>query len=90
MQTITFTFLEFEFPSKNFSLVQLVSTKLSEFFEKFRKKTLRTRGHCALGSPRAGRVFDLVQTRYLLKHEYCYKEKKCTSEYKLELGDRCT
>jgi hypothetical protein len=37
MQIVIFTFLEFEFPSKNFSLVRLVSTKLSEFFEKFRK-----------------------------------------------------
>jgi hypothetical protein len=37
MPTVIFAFLEFDFPSKNFSLVQLVSTKLSEFFENFEK-----------------------------------------------------
>jgi hypothetical protein len=90
MQTVIFTFLEFEFPSKNFSLVRSVSTKLSEFFEKFRKKMLRERGHCALGSPREESVFDLVQRRFLLKHKYCHKRKKCTTEYELVLGDKCT
>jgi hypothetical protein len=32
MQDVIFTFREFEFPLKNFSLVQSVSTKLSDFF----------------------------------------------------------
>jgi hypothetical protein len=32
MQAVIFTFREFEFPLKNFSLVRSVSTKLSEFF----------------------------------------------------------
>jgi hypothetical protein len=42
MQAVIFTFLEFEFPSKNLSLVRLVSTNLSEFFE---KKIEKRRGH---------------------------------------------
>jgi hypothetical protein len=32
MQAVIFTFREFEFPLKIFSLVRSVSTKLSEFF----------------------------------------------------------
>jgi hypothetical protein len=87
MQTVIFAFFEFEFPSKNFSLVQSVSTKLSEFFEKFQKKMLRTRGQCALGSPRAGSVFALVQRHCLLKHKHCHREKRYTTKYKIELGD---
>jgi hypothetical protein len=43
MQTVIFTFLEFEFPLKKFSLVRPVSTKLSEFFENFRKNVEDTR-----------------------------------------------
>jgi hypothetical protein len=82
MQTVIFTFLEFEFPSKNFSLVRSVSTKLSEFLKNF-EKTLRTRGHCALGSPRAGSVFALVQRRYLLKH--FHKEKGTQLNIRLNL-----
>jgi hypothetical protein len=74
MQTVIFSFLEFELPSKNFSLVRLVSTKLSEFSEKFRKIVEDVR-HCALGSPRAGSVFALVQRRCLLKLKHCHKEK---------------
>jgi hypothetical protein len=53
MQIVIFAFLEFEFPSKNFSLVRSVSTKLSEFLKKF-EKTSRTRGHCALVAPKQG------------------------------------
>jgi hypothetical protein len=41
MQAVIFTFREFEFPLKNFSLVRSVSTKLSEFFF---EKTLKKRG----------------------------------------------
>jgi hypothetical protein len=74
MQTVIFAFLELEFPSENFSLVRSVSTKLSEFLKNF-EKTSRTRGHCALGSPRAGSVFALVQRHCLLKHKRCHKEK---------------
>jgi hypothetical protein len=62
MQAVIFTFREFEFPLKNFSLVRSISTKLSEFFE----KTLKKRGGmraCALGYPRPGSVFALVQRR---------------------------
>jgi hypothetical protein len=46
MQTVIFTFLEFEFPSKNFSLVRSVSTKLSEFLKKFKKNVEDTRALC--------------------------------------------
>jgi hypothetical protein len=38
MQVVIFTFREFEFPLKNFSLVRSVSTKLLEFFEQTLKK----------------------------------------------------
>jgi hypothetical protein len=37
MQTVIFAFLEFEFPWKNFLLLRLVSTKLSEFLTNFEK-----------------------------------------------------
>jgi predicted transcriptional regulator len=60
MQAVIFTFREFEFPLKNFSLVRSVSTKLLEFFDKTSKNE-EARGHHALGSPRAGSVFSLVQ-----------------------------
>jgi hypothetical protein len=43
MQTVIFTFPEFELPSKNFSLVRSVSTKLLEFFENFEKNVEDTR-----------------------------------------------
>jgi hypothetical protein len=46
MQTVIFTFFEFEFPSKNFSLVRSVLTKLSEFIEKFLKNVKDTRALC--------------------------------------------
>jgi predicted transcriptional regulator len=62
MQAVIFTFREFEFPLKNFSLVRSVSTKLSEIFEKTLKNE-EARGHRAVGSPRAGSVFALVQRR---------------------------
>jgi hypothetical protein len=38
MQAVIFTFREFKFSLKNFSLVRSVSTKLSEFFEKTRRR----------------------------------------------------
>jgi hypothetical protein len=66
MQAVIFTFREFEFPLENFSVVRSVSTKFSEFFEKTSKNE-EARGHRALGSPRAGSVFALVQRRRLLK-----------------------
>jgi hypothetical protein len=75
MRAVIFTFLKLELPLKNFSLVRLVSTRMLEFFENF-EKTLRTRGHRALGSsPRAGSVFALVQRRFLLKLKHYRKEK---------------
>jgi hypothetical protein len=46
MQAVIFTFLEFEFPSKNLSLVRLVSTNLSEFFEKKSKNEEGMRASC--------------------------------------------
>jgi hypothetical protein len=46
MQTVIFAFLEFEFPSKNFSLVRLVSTKLSEFLKKIEKNVEDMRALC--------------------------------------------
>jgi hypothetical protein len=70
MQAAIFTFRKTEFPSKNLSLVRLVLTKLSEFFEKFRKER---GGHRALGSPRVGSIFALAQRRSLLSPKRCRK-----------------
>jgi hypothetical protein len=61
IQAVIFTFREFEFPLKNFSLVRSVSTKSSEIFLKKLRKSEEARGHRALGSPRAGSMFALVK-----------------------------
>jgi hypothetical protein len=67
MQAVIFTFREFEFPFKKlFACAISLDKVVGIFFEKT-SKTKVARGHCALGSPRAGSVFVLVQRRWLLK-----------------------
>jgi hypothetical protein len=75
-QAVVFTFREIEFLSKNLSLVRSVSTRLSGFFEKFRKNG---GGHHALGSPRVGSIFALVQRRSLLSPKCCRKHMNTTN-----------
>jgi hypothetical protein len=63
------------------------SRKSCRNFLKIFEKALRTRGHCALGSPRPGSVFVMVQRRCLLNHKHCHKEKGTRSNIRFELGD---
>jgi hypothetical protein len=65
--------------------VQSVSKKLSEFLKKLRKNE-EARGHRALGRPRAGSVFALVQRRLLLKLRVAVM-KRTQSGISLELRD---
>jgi hypothetical protein len=46
MQAVIFTFLEFEFPLKNLSLVRLVSTKFSKILKKIEKNVEDMRALC--------------------------------------------
>jgi hypothetical protein len=85
MQVVIFTFREIEFPSKNISLVRLVSTQLPGFFEKFRKNG---GGHRALGRPQAGSVFALVQRRSLLSPKRCHKHVN-TANDKFQNSETC-
>jgi hypothetical protein len=67
MQVVIFTFREFEFPFKKlFACAISLDKVVGIFFEKISKNE-KARGRRALGSPRAGSVFALVQGRWLLK-----------------------
>jgi hypothetical protein len=75
MQVVVFTFCEIELPSKKLLLVQLVSTRLSDFFEKFRKNK---GGHRALGSTQEGSVFARVPRCSLLFPKRHHKHMNTT------------
>jgi hypothetical protein len=62
-QAIIFTLHEFEFLSKKPFAHAIGLDIVVGFFLKIFEKTRRALGHRALGSPRAGSVFALVQSR---------------------------